>query len=459
MMGIGTTVKNMLGSENAPQDTSEQLNQPTERLTHDVATSNKLPAGTGPGTSGKATTGQYASAADPDTFQTRTAEAGLSSSQGQDISGYGTDAAAASGGTLDSTHQADRSGGRKARSGSGSSKRNSTGLNESTGLANTGRSQGAIGGPSGVRDSQLDTVIETTIDTRAGVSDSSGVQRSFPETNFEGRTGRTGVLPAEHHFGHVKHNPKDSMPGENADEDTNQLQPVTHERIRHFETEEVIRVKDIERHVHHIQHHTQPIVASEELAERIRENSYPMTIVKETHANKVEDNTLFEGQVNQYHDTLTHAAKERTVIDKGVQVREHVHHHIHHVIQPIIEKETIDKHRIVTTIPIREITHEAPVVHQSQTHAPVPLEHFLQRGGTLSGAIGQDEITKKMLRSGQCLREVDGVAEQLERELKLGRSSVGRELEGAAVDKEMLKKSSRQQQPTTTMPTVVTARN
>ena len=100
-------MKNMLGSENAPQDTSEQLNRPAERLTHDVATSNKLPSGTGPGTSGKAATGQYASAADSDTFQTRTAEAGLSSSQGADITGYGTDAAAASGGTLESTHQAD----------------------------------------------------------------------------------------------------------------------------------------------------------------------------------------------------------------------------------------------------------------------------------------------------------------------------------------------------------------
>ena len=97
----------MLGSENAPQDASEQLNRPAEGLTHDVATSNRLPAGTGPGTSGKAATGQYAASANPDTFQTRSAEAGLSSSQGVDITGYGTDAAAASGGTLDSTHQAD----------------------------------------------------------------------------------------------------------------------------------------------------------------------------------------------------------------------------------------------------------------------------------------------------------------------------------------------------------------
>lgn len=79
----------------------------------------------------------------------------------------------------------------------------------------------------------------------------------------------------------------------------------------------------------------------------------------------------------------------------------------------------IDKQVIHTTIPIHEITHEAPVVHQSQTHAPVPLEHFLSRGGTLRGAISQDAIAKKVLRSGQCSREVDGVAETLERDLRL----------------------------------------
>lgn len=34
-------------------------------------------------------------------------------------------------------------------------------------------------------------------------------------------------------------------------------------------------------------------------------------------------------------------AKERTIIDKGTAVTEHVHHHIHHVIQPVIEKESM----------------------------------------------------------------------------------------------------------------------
>jgi len=63
---------------------------------------------------------------------------------------------------------------------------------------------------------------------------------------------------------------------------------IVHERVRHFETEEVSRVKELERHseyfvisicflsdvdfnlVHHIQHHTQPLIISQELPQEHR---------------------------------------------------------------------------------------------------------------------------------------------------------------------------------------------
>jgi len=82
----------------------------------------------------------------------------------------------------------------------------------------------------------------------------------------------------------------------------------------------------------------------------------------------------------------------------------------------------IEKRRIHTTIPIKEVTNEAPVVHQSQTHAPVPIEHFLQRGGTLEGAVSQDDISRRVLHTGECYREVNGIAETLERDLNLGKA-------------------------------------
>lgn len=84
----------------------------------------------------------------------------------------------------------------------------------------------------------------------------------------------------------------------------------------------------------------------------------------------------------------------------------------------------IDKHRIHTVIPSHEVTHEAPIIHQSQTHAPVPLEHFLQKGGTLTGALTHEEIGNRVLFGGDCTREVDGVGERLAKELHLGDATV-----------------------------------
>lgn len=36
------------------------------------------------------------------------------------------------------------------------------------------------------------------------------------------------------------------------------------------------------------------------------------------------------------------------------------------------------------------------------------MENFLNNGGLLKGGVPHDEILKKVLRSGQCVREVDG---------------------------------------------------
>lgn len=233
-------------------------------------------------------------------------------------------------------------------------------------------------------------------------------------------TGRSGILEGAHDYGHARYGSQELKPSGLVQEDTNQLNPVTHERIRHVETEEVQRVKDRDRHIHHVQHHIQPVLASETLPERSRELVHPVTNVQEIHANKPEDTTLFEGQVRQHHDTVVHSEKERTIIDKGTVINEHIHHHIHHVIQPIIEKETIDRERIRTTIPIHEVTHEAPVIHESQIHTAVPIEHFLRDGGALTGAVSQADIKTRVLHSGKCTREVEGVADTITKELKIG---------------------------------------
>ena len=68
----------------------------------------------------------------------------------------------------------------------------------------------------------------------------------------------------------------------------------------------------------------------------------------------------------------------------------------------------IQRERVRTTIPIHEVTQEAPVVHQSQTHEPVAMENFLNQGGLLKGGVPHDAILEKVLHGGQCVREVGG---------------------------------------------------
>ncbi|KAF8339312.1 hypothetical protein F5887DRAFT_959287 [Amanita rubescens] len=227
-----------------------------------------------------------------------------------------------------------------------------------------------------------------------------------------------------HHGGHIDASSTDAMPSKRTSEDVMQLNSVTHEHVRHVETEEVQRVKEHERHIHHVQHHTQPVVASNVLEEKHHENVHPVAHIRENHVNKPEEATLLEGQMRQHHDTVHHAAKERTVIDKGMIVNEHVHHHVHHVIQPIIQKETVDQHRIHTTIPIYQVTHEAPVIHQSRSHDPVPIEHFLNHGGSLNNEVQPEDVNTVLLARGQCAREVNGTAEKLEKGLRLDDDNV-----------------------------------
>jgi len=147
------------------------------------------------------------------------------------------------------------------------------------------------------------------------------------------------------------------------------------------------------------------------MPERLRENVRPPTHIKEVHANKPADNSLFESQIYENSNRTIHNEKERTVIDKGTTVHETVHHHVHHVIQPVIQKETIEKELIRTTIPIREVSQEAPIVHETQMHHPVAMEHFLKRGGTLKGGVPQTEIGRRVLHSGKCVREIGGHAD------------------------------------------------
>ncbi|KAL0948917.1 hypothetical protein HGRIS_009026 [Hohenbuehelia grisea] len=235
-----------------------------------------------------------------------------------------------------------------------------------------------------------------------------------------------------HNAGHVGLDSPDIMPSGNVTEHHNHLQHVTRDNVRHVETEEVLRQKEHDRHVHHVQHHVQPVHVREERDEVHHQNVVPVTHVKEHHASKEEDTSALRGLVTKHQDSVTHAPKERTIIDKGEVVNENVHHHVHHVVQPVIEKETIDRHRIHTVIPTHHVTHEAPIVHQSHVHKPITMDEFL-KNGTLEGGIAHDQLADRVLNNGNCTREVDGMGEKLSKHLKLG-SSTSQRMDAKAFD-------------------------
>lgn len=217
-----------------------------------------------------------------------------------------------------------------------------------------------------------------------------------------------------HHRGSTDFDPK------LATHDHQHLQHVTHRDVRHVEVEEVERTREVDRHIHHVQTHVQPVLDKQVLPEKIHENLVAPTKVNEKHASTAEDVALFASLATQHKDTEVHRGKERTVVDLGERVHENVHHHVHHVTQPVIEQEIVERHRIHTVIPVHHVTHEAPIIHKSSTHAPVSMSDFLQGGGKLDSNITHE--SSGLLANKDCERVSDGPAEKMLADLHLGDS-------------------------------------
>ncbi|KAF4574386.1 hypothetical protein EYR40_005896 [Pleurotus pulmonarius] len=262
--------------------------------------------------------------------------------------------------------------------------------------------------------------IEPGVANGNGLNDAAGVRdtdrRGARTANELSRNAET--VPAHHAFGHEDTDSHLTKPTGRVQEDSKHLAAVVHENARHIETEEVSRIKDHERHIHHVQHHVQPVNHLEERAEVHHENIVPTSHVHENHASTDKDVHAMTGLLGQHKDTITHAPKERHVVDNGETVRENVQHHVHHVIQPVIEKETIDRHRIHTVIPTHHVTHEAPIVHQSHHHEPMTMEQF-QKLGHANGGLSHSEVTQTLLNQGECTREVDNLGNNMSNNLRM----------------------------------------
>ncbi|GAA5851157.1 hypothetical protein JCM8547_004150 [Rhodosporidiobolus lusitaniae] len=256
------------------------------------------------------------------------------------------------------------------------------------------------------RDNNASTVSSST----TGVADSSN--------HGAARTGTSGIEQAaenihEHaHAPHRHHNQpaEDGLLSQSdakaATHDHQHLAPVTHETRHHHEVEEVERQREVDRHVHHVQHHTQPVLDTQHAAEVQRENIVPTTHVKENHVATDEDKANFAA-LNTAHDSVADAGKERVIVDKGERVHVNDHHHVHHVVQPEIERDVHDHTKIHTTVPVHQTVHEAPIVHQSTMHEPLRINEFTQGGGDLSSTLKHDANLLNV-NGEDCSRDVSG---------------------------------------------------
>ncbi|RDB18314.1 hypothetical protein Hypma_000536 [Hypsizygus marmoreus] len=242
------------------------------------------------------------------------------------------------------------------------------------------------------------------------------------------KAGGIQVIPHPHTTGHSQATTAFAESDDQTLHETHQLNPVTHERVRHVEVEEVTRQKEHDRHIHHIQHHTQPVMVFDTRPEQHHDKAsvHPVTKIQERHANSAEEKNVLESQVRQRQDSVEHEPKERVVVDKGTKVHENIQHHIHHVVQPIIEKESIDRSRIHTVIPIHQVSHEIPVIREPRILAPVSIDGFVEtQAGTMSGDLKQAQTGDTAHHCSSCTCGVGKLGESLDRDLRVGDSAPG----------------------------------
>ncbi|GAA5967245.1 hypothetical protein JCM11641_000487 [Rhodosporidiobolus odoratus] len=260
---------------------------------------------------------------------------------------------------------------------------------------------------------------------------SSAATTSSPTTTATHGRGVEGKLAAgvehikehAHPPGHRHNQPKQDgilseVEAAKASHDHQHLAPVTHETRHHHEVEEIERQREVDRHVHHVQHHVQPVLDTQHASEVHHEKAVPVTKIKESHVATDEDRAQFAA-LNTAKDSVVEAPREKVIIDRGEQVVENVSHHVHHVVQPVVERDTHEHHRIHTVIPVHQTTHEAPIVHSSVSHEPMSLKDFTAGGGDLASKLKHDANLLLHKDNRDCERTVQGPAETLTEQLGL----------------------------------------
>ncbi|GAA5849018.1 hypothetical protein JCM5353_008660 [Sporobolomyces roseus] len=262
------------------------------------------------------------------------------------------------------------------------------------------------------------TVGATTASSASTLSSDNTAHR---EHESVGEKLKEHAHPPKHHHSQPKQDGLlDERDAKEATHDHQHLAAVTHETHQRHEVEEIERQREVDRHVHHVQHHTQPVLDTQHSAEVHHEKVIPQTEIKERHVATEEDKNML-ASLNTARDSRVEAPSEKVIIDKGEKVNTNTSHHVHHLVQPVIERDTHEHHKTHTVVPVHQTTHEAPIVHQSVAHEPMALKDFVAGGGDLSSNVKHD--ASLLNRNEDCERTVDGPAETLKSTLGLGNSS------------------------------------
>jgi hypothetical protein len=118
------------------------------------------------------------------------------------------------------------------------------------------------------------------------------------------------------------------------------MRSLTDERRHIHEVEEVERVRTVDRHVHHVQTHVQPLVDERHLEEVLSYREVPVTHIEERHANSAEEEALLKRLNAQSISTYTVVPHDRVKVDRGeTVVTENVIHHYHTIVQPVWQRD------------------------------------------------------------------------------------------------------------------------
>lgn len=108
-------------------------------------------------------------------------------------------------------------------------------------------------------------------------------------------------------------------------------------------------MRTVDRHVHHVQTHVQPLVDERHLEEVLSYREVPVTHVEERHANSAEEAALLARLNAQSISTYTVVPHDRVKVDRGeTHVTENVIHHYHTIVQPVWQR---DLHELYVPLP------------------------------------------------------------------------------------------------------------